>query len=231
MKRTIDVGKVAPLPDGIPALPQGWINGLEARILYTAAQRIARVDGESAILEVGSWVGRSSCALAYAVRDCEAVRPRFDIVDYGIAGDEEWKYRFGNSIFDHKSAAAFAEVIYFPGGTGALLKKNLVDRALNTYVTLIVLGDIVHYATTTRYDLVFCDATHGEDEIRKNVPLFKELLRDNFILICDDINTEKNLQLVEELVESEQSYLSIEVDQYSKFGIFMRGDMFREFLG
>jgi hypothetical protein len=231
MKRPIDVEKIAPMPYGIPALPQGWLGVLEARILYTAARRVARTDGEAAILEVGSWVGRSSCMLAYAVRDCETVRPRYDIVDYGIAGDEEWKHRFGTSIFGHKSAAAFAEVIYFPGGTGALLKKNLVERGLNTYVTLIVLGDIVHYATTTRYDLVFCDATHGEEEIRKNVPLLKDMLRENFIVICDDINTETELNLVEEIVGSEQCYLSNEVDKYTKFGIFMRGEMFREFLG
>jgi hypothetical protein len=231
MKRSFDVEKVAQLPYGIPALPQGWLSTLEARILYTAARRVARGDGESAILEVGSWIGRSSCVLAYGVRDCDTIRPRYDIVDYGIAGDEEWKQRFGSSIFGHKSAAAFAEVIYFPGGTGALLKKNLVDRALNTFVTLIILGDIVHYATTTRYDLIFCDATHGEDEIRKNVPLLKGLLREDFMVICDDITTEAELHLVEELLGSEACYLSNDYDKYTKFAVFTRGEAYREFLG
>ena len=230
MNKEIDLARVRPLPPGIPALPGGWLNAIEARILYTAVRQLEGKHSAS-VLEIGSWIGRSSCCLAYGVRDCEGTRPRYDIVDYGIAGDAEWQSRFGNSLFFHKDAGKLAEVVFFPGGTGALLKKHLVDRDLSKYVTLIILGDLIDYSVNTKYDFIFCDATHDELEIRKNIPIIKGLLKDNFLLVCDDIARKEEQELVSSLIESDQSYLSSDIDKTSKFGIFTRGQAFKDFLG
>lgn len=202
------------------------MSGYDATILYTLARRLPH---ESNLLEVGSWIGRSSCVLAYGIRDAAPFRLKYEIVDYGIAGSDEWKMRFGKSLFSEANAKDLASVVMFPGGTVALLKQNLVDRDLSKYVSLIILGDIADYKVAKKYDAIFCDATHGEEEIRKNVPLLAKLLKGDFILVCDDIIKAEEAKLVHELVGSESYYLTCDSDTYSKMAIFARGahrDMF-----
>lgn len=150
---------------------------------------------------------------------------RFDIVDYGIAGAAEWSARFGNSVFTQVEAEKMTEVIMFPGGTGARLKQNLVDRGLNALVSLIILGDVHHYETVRTYDLIFCDATHDEAEIRSNIPKMRSLAKSDAILICDDINKDKPAELVCELWGADTYYLTCESAQYGKMAIFTKGSV------
>ena len=209
-----------PFPAGTPTLPSGWLNGYDAAVLYTVARK---QKNEASILEVGSWVGRSSVAICYGIRDAAPLKIRYDIVDYGIAGVDEWRSRFGGNLFAHKEAKRLAEVVMFPGGTGALLKQNLVDRLLSGFVSLIVLGDFRDYETSRKYDFAFCDATHGESEIKKNIPLLRRFLKDEFVLICDDIISKEDAILTHELIGSERYYLTSASKEYSKMGIFTRG--------
>nr|WP_314073694.1 hypothetical protein [uncultured Roseococcus sp.] len=117
----------------------------------------------------------------YGIRDSFPRKIHYDIVDYGIAGADEWRSRFGGNLFAHKEAKKLAEFVMFPGGIGALLKQNLVDRELSRFVSLIILGDFRDYETIRKYDFIFCGATHDEAEIRKNIPLPRRFLRDEFL--------------------------------------------------
>jgi predicted O-methyltransferase YrrM len=220
LKAQINGSCVLSLPLGIPALPGGWLSSFDASVLFTAARRM--VPG-STILEVGSWIGRSSCAIAYGLQEGAGSSVRYDIIDYGIAGAEEWSSRFGSNIFHERDAEHFCEVVMFPGGTGALLKKNLVDRRLNKFVNLIVLGDVKNWNSMELYDFVFCDATHGPEEIKKNIPVLHKYLKDDYILICDDIVTTDDAELVAELTGATRYYLTSESESYCKMGIFTRG--------
>ncbi len=220
LKNRISSAKLKALPAGIPTLPSGWLSGYDAVVLYSATLEVG--DGGS-ILEVGSWVGRSSCCIAYGVRDASPLQIRYDIVDYGITGSSEWEERFGTSFFTETNISELSRVIMHPGGTVALLKQNLVDRDLARHVRLIVLGDIRDLETTRRYDFVFCDATHGEAEIRKNIPLIATLMTPDAILICDDIVNDGDAAIVSEIWGAEAYHLTAETGEYSKMGVFTRG--------
>jgi predicted O-methyltransferase YrrM len=216
---TLNTSSLAALPFDMESLPAGWLAKLECQILYSAAKRTA-ADG---ILEVGSWIGRSSCAIAYGVRDSQAANTRFDIVDYGIAGVDEWQRRLGPLPTNDKNAQVYLDAISAPGGIGGLLKQNLVRRKLEQFVDLIVLGDILKYETQTRYGFVFCDATHGLEETRRNIPFVRSLLREEFVLICDDVIDSKHLGLINEIVQADACYTTHAVDSHTKFGVFTAG--------
>ena len=219
--REVDLDGLRPLPSFPWALPQGWLNRLEACILYTA---VLETKAKS-VLEVGSWIGRSSCIIAAGVRDIGVVQTRYDIIDFGITGSNEWLRRFGGtSLFLHRDAEKFCKVIFAPGGTGAVLKQNLVDRDLAQYVNLIILGDLSDYMTFKRYNFVFCDCTHDKEEIERNIPIIAGLLEPDAILICDDIVNHDQASMVARLSGMSSAALSNTVDRQSKFGIFTRGE-------
>ena len=215
----ICLDSLIPLPDFGFSLPDGWLNGLDAALLYNATIKT----GGAGVLEIGSWIGRSSCVIATAIKKCEELQRHFEIVDFGIAGAKEWVRRFGSSPFTCGDAEKFCAAIYAQGGTVAVLKQNLVDRDLSQYVDLIILGDFAIYKTTRKFSFVFCDCTHDLQEIEKNVPLISEILEKDSILICDDIATPEMLELVCDLSGMSTCYLSNRTDSYSKFGILTRG--------
>lgn len=215
----LNTSSLEALPFAMESLPAGWLAKLEGQILYSAAKRLA-ADG---ILEIGSWVGRSSCAIAHGVRDSQAANTRFDIVDYGIAGVREWQRRFGLLQPNHKDTPVFLAAISSPGGIGGLLKQNLVNRELEQFVDLIVLGDILKYETRLRYGFVFCDATHGLKETQQNIPIVRPFLREEFVLICDDVIDREHLGLIAEIVQADACYITHDVDPHTKFGIFTAG--------
>ena len=223
----IQVDLLKGLSEGTVPLPSGWLSGFEVAVLYTS---VIALKANTAILEVGSWIGRSSCVLAYAVRDKCPTKVRFDIVDYGITGSDEWMQRFGSSVFEHSDAKALCEVVFAAGGTIAKLKQNLVDRGISQFVTQITLGDVADFASHVKYELIFCDATHDESEIRKNIPILASHLSSDFILICDDIHTEEHCKLISDLVGAEQGYMCNKSDVYCDFALLTKG-RYNGFLG
>ncbi len=206
------------LPAGAPPLPPGWLSNYEARILYTLA---AGMPDQSRILEIGSWVGRSSCCIAYGIRDSARRSIRYDIVDFGIAGIDEWEARFGSNLFHLQDARKIAEVVMFPGGTAGLLKKNLVDRGLSSIVTSIFLGDLENLESKGQYNFVFCDAVHDLNEIEKNIPIIKSLIDEkNFVLACDDVISHEVAIKISSMIDSKYYFISHEMDNYSKLAVF-----------
>ena len=218
---TLDAHSIETFSKTLASWPDGWINIHDLAVLYTIAKKTS-----GAIMEVGSWIGRSSCAISYGLRDGEfsAVKPRFDIVDYGITGLDEWRQRFGNDLELRKNADRILKVIYHPGGSGALLKQNLVDRKLSQYVRSIFLGSLEDYSTKYLYDFIFCDAAHSEDEIRANIPLIQKLLNgDDFVLVCDDIVDQNSAELVNEVICADIMWMTNLSYKYSKFLICAKG--------
>jgi hypothetical protein len=220
MIRTINKLKLDQITQAIPPLPNGWLNGFDAAVLYTIARSL---DHSDSILEVGSWIGRSSCVIAHALESVSDRKIRFDIVDFGIAGSREWEWRFGSSVYKEKDADSHLSVIMKAGGSGAVLKQNLIERDLARFVSLIVLGDIRDYESTRKYDFIFCDATHSPDEIRRNIPVISSRLSSEFILACDDIVNADDAEIIKSIVGADFFYLTNSSDQYSKLGVFIKG--------
>lgn len=215
----INIEKMISLPKFEIPLPDRWLNEFESMILFNS---VILTDAECS-LEIGSWIGRSSCVIATAVAQCARTDKHFEIIDYGITGSEEWIQRFGSSPFFAHDADRFCKAIYANGGTVAVLKQNLCDRKLNNYVNLITLGDILDYRTTRKYKFIFCDCTHDMVEIERNIPAIAEMLDDDAILICDDIAELNALNFIKDMTAMDTVYLSNMTDPCSKFGILSRG--------
>jgi hypothetical protein len=222
VKLKIDTQHISPIPPDMIDLPKGWLSHFDAGVLYSISKILP---DNGSILEIGSWIGRSSCSIAVGVRDSIHKNLRFDIIDYGITGDREWENRFGSSVFLQKDASQMCEVVFKYGGTGAVLKQNLVDRDLARFVRLLILGDFLDYSTDLKYDFIFCDATHGEEEIARNIPAIKKLMKEDSILVCDDIVSDHDADLVARLWGARCHYLTAETHEYSKMGIFIKGDI------
>ena len=117
-------------PSYAPAdLPEGWLSTLEAQAIpYTCA---AVTNGP--ILEIGSWIGRSTCAIAYGLRDrvnAGGQLPRFDVVDHGLTGAAEAREKLQWEPLTGPFADHHAKVLFAHGGAIGTLKQNLVDRDL-----------------------------------------------------------------------------------------------------
>lgn len=198
-------------PEGFAEnLPSGWMNQAELEILY----RVGSI-GEN-ILEVGTWVGRSTCAIANGVRDRQVKPKRFDIVDYGITGEQDWYRRFNTSINKDPEF----QVVNLPGGLGGQLMQNLADRDLLQFVNLVILGDMHDIAPSRKYETVILDILHHDEEIRTNMPMVLPFLADEFVIIADDVLDDEHAAKIAAHLGEVKWQLSRPTKPYSKLGIF-----------
>ncbi|MGL5735743.1 MAG: class I SAM-dependent methyltransferase [Beijerinckiaceae bacterium] len=201
-----------PFPHPMAGLPDGWLNETEAAVLYNA---VALTEGP--VLDMGSWIGRSTCAMAQAIRDGAKDRP-FDVLDFGIAGDAEWRRRFNVDPATMPDGDRILKVIRAHGGTCGSLKQNLVDRGLEAHVRSLFFGDADHFISRGDYAVVFCDATHDRAEIDRSIPIVKRhLAAEDFLLICDDIIREEDAALIADMVGAQARWMSRPFDKKSKF--------------
>lgn len=195
-------------------MPDGWMLPSEVEMLY----RLGKT-GRS-IIEVGSWIGRSTCAIATGIKDSGAPgKPpkRFDVLDYGITGAADWSRRFGSVYLE--SDPKF-KVIENHGGVGGTLMQNLADRDLLKYVDLVILGDLKFYSTTQRYDAAFLDCLHSDEEIEANMPLIRPLLKREFVFLSDDMHDDGPAAKVAAHLGVDQWWLSRPRYPYTKLGLF-----------
>ncbi|GGJ02153.1 Stf0 family sulfotransferase [Neoroseomonas lacus] len=178
--------RLDPLPKLPYPYPDGWMRPIELRILYTLARRTA-----GPVLEVGSWIGRSSSAIAAGLRDGgRHPAPVFDIVDFGPCSATEWQERFGQKLNLDNAGGSVAAAVFHPGGSIAVLIENLRRNALLGQVNGILRGDLLTAPLGRRYGMIFCDAVHGAAEAARTMPRIAELAADQALLIFDDVSTE-----------------------------------------
>ena len=169
-----------PLPFDVKRLPQGFFGAECCNLLYQLAARAGSV------LEIGSWVGRSTTVIAYAIQGRQVP---FVTMDYFVQTDEEWRERFRQNLSDKRNAHRYRKFMDQDGGSLAALKQHLTERGVRSLVEIIH-GDVVaHDFGSRQFDLIFCDATHWEWEIDRTVPRCLQLLRPGGVLACHDITT------------------------------------------
>lgn len=178
--------RLDPLPSLPYRYPEGWMSAIELRLLYSLARRHA-----GPVLEIGSWIGRSSSAIAAGLRDGgRNPAPIYDIVDFGPASAAEWEQRFGQKLNLEMGNGHVAAAVFHPGGPIAVLIDNLRRNGLLGHVTSIIRGDLLELALARRYRLIFCDAVHGPAEAARTMPKLAELVAEDAILVFDDVVTE-----------------------------------------
>jgi hypothetical protein len=220
---TLGKAWLRPAPFTVASLPQGWLNEFDAGVLYSLA---AATRGP--LLEIGSWIGRSSCAMAYGLRDAVAAGAplaRFDIIDFGLTGMPEFRERYvGFDPLRGPFAEEHLRALYYPGGVAGYLKQNLVDRDLARYVNHLIFGPVASYETTVRYDAVFCDTTHSPQEIAANVPKLAGLLNaEHFLLAFDDVVDAPAAEQIQAFVDADCAALTSHDAPDNKMLVMTRG--------
>lgn len=183
-----------PLPKLPNGYPNGWMSAKDLTVLYNAGQ-----NASGDVLEVGPWLGRSSTAISAGLRQREidgGEPAKYDTIDFGITSAEEWVDRFDEPFRVAKDKGRVAEAVYHPGGTIAVLIRNLKSNDLLRYVTNIIRGDLLDTPIARQYGLIFCDATHDDREIHRHLPKLAELAAPGSVLIFDDVITEERADLV-----------------------------------
>lgn len=183
-----------PLPTLPLGFPNGWMSSPDLGLLYNAA---LRTKGD--VLEVGPWLGRSTSAIAAGLRDRAAAGGapvRFDTIDYGITSADEWQLRFDETLNAGKDKGRALEAVNHPGGTIAVLINNLKGNDLLPYVTNVIRGDFHDCPIKRKYGMIFCDATHDEHEINKNMPRLAKMGDKGCIFVFDDVVREDQADMI-----------------------------------
>ena len=154
--------------------------------------------------------------------------PRFDAVDHGLTGAAEAREKLEWEPLTGPFADHHAKVLFAHGGAMGTLKQNLVDRDLARYVNHLIFGDIMTYDTATRYQVLFCDVTHNEGEIRRHMPKVMELLDpQDWLLLCDDMEHDERIAMVLEYADANVAMPLRPHDPDSKAMVLAKGSYSR----
>jgi predicted O-methyltransferase YrrM len=170
----------------------GWLTANERRALYALARW-----APGPILEIGSWVGLSTTAIARGIKD-SGVNKAFDTID--LNPTIEWfrpcadgtigfylpnqSEPFGKCSED-EFKKSIAPIVSIPGGPVTLLRKHLTRCGLDNLVSIHV-GDFRNLPLR-KYRFVFCDALHDQNEITHNAAELDRFLAPGSVLACHDI--------------------------------------------
>jgi hypothetical protein len=198
---------MGPDPNDLPAgYPNGWMSATDLRVLYNTAYR-----SQGPILEVGPWLGRSTTAITSALRDRKKNgldHPFFDTVDYGITSAEEWEFRFNERLKPEKDKGRVMDAVYHPGGTVAVLINNLKANSLLPFVTNIIRGNFLECPIQRKYKMIFCDATHDDQEVHDNVPALAKVAAKNCVYVFDDVVSQQRVDLIFEYIKPKKHFMT-----------------------
>jgi hypothetical protein len=171
------------LPFDLATLPDGWFSKHEVNVLY----QLVSMMPTGRILEVGPWIGRSTVVICQALSR-RPDRCEFHTVDFGIASEQEWDERYPEEPLSSKANAdVYRPHINQAGGSLVSLDRNLRERGFD-HLVQVHRGDFLEVAPPGPYQLIFCDATHSNEEIDRHVPTLLSMLAPGGILACDDID-------------------------------------------
>ena len=215
----LDQSRLRPLPFTMDALPFGWLSAFEAWILYNLA-----LTSEGPIVEIGSWVGRSTCTLAWGVR-ANPRRPLFDVFDLGIVGVDDFKAAFDVDPRQHQPPESLAAIEH-PGGVPAVLVQNLAERGLYREIHMLAFCDFKTSTVSRTYATAFCDACHSKAEMDLNIPpLMKMMDPENYLIAFDDVYSLESCDYVAQMIGAETAIcLNTDAgDGESKMSLMARG--------
>jgi hypothetical protein len=189
----------------------GWMNSDEQRALYALGRFSV-----GPIMEIGPWLGLSTCCIAQGIRDsgsfkkfvtCELAPTlkNFRAVDAESVGffyPEDSELPMGVcslELFERD----IKPVLGHPQGLLGQLKSNLARMDVDELVEVFV-GDFRNSADET-YGFLFTDSMHDENEINRNAPDLKRFIGPGSILACHDSN-ETNERCLSQYIEFSYSF-------------------------
>ena len=173
-------------------LPFGWVSIALKNALET------HVIGKKNILEIGSFVGRSTCIVASKIKELN-LDCNFDTIDLHFLNKEEF-ISFYSNLYKKDCTSAYDNLCkktkkFYTLGTEIHLRKHLEERGLSKYVNILK-GNFQtnKIVQSKKYDLIFCDVSHDVEEIMLNCNEILKLSNDNAVLIFDDINDDQQIE-------------------------------------
>jgi hypothetical protein len=183
---------------------RGYMSPKERQILYALARWLP-----GPIVEIGSWCGLSTTAIARGIRDSGKMKS-FHTYDLALTLDNMRPVDGGMGLFldgdDVPHGVCTEElfkrdilpVLSADGSSQAALRKNLERLGLAKLVTIHT-GDFRNFRPIVS-GFVFCDAMHDLYEISCNAPALRRFLRPGSILACHDITDPNLLAAVREIL-------------------------------
>lgn len=150
-----------PVPDSV----EGWTSARELEYLWGLAVDLEKRGVQGELLEIGSYKGRSACALGQA--------GELDCVDTFCGGD---------------AAAAVGCLTERPFGIEDFL-KNVKEMGVSPKAYVGKSEDLLGLWAkegTRRYRLIFVDGSHDYEDVKKDLRLAWELLSRGGALVADD---------------------------------------------
>ncbi len=171
----------------------GWLSPREKQLLYSFGRWLP-----GPFLEVGPWVGKSTCCIASGIRDSSEPKQfisaelnptlaNFRPADNGVGFfyPAESTENMGSCTFEEYEQE-IRPIITCPGGVIGQLKRNLIRLRLDS---LVDLREGHFGAVEDRgFRFIFVDAMHSPDEIERNAGDLNRYLRPGVILACHDLH-------------------------------------------
>jgi predicted O-methyltransferase YrrM len=186
----------------------GWFTEAEALHLYTAI----RLTRPAKILEIGTFYGRSTATICSAITHFR--HPvEFVSCDLNFHNEKEFKTLFAaiHGAAEIEVPRECCEAFELGLSTLEYAECNLRRHGLNRFVTLQA-GDF--RTIPSRFDFVFADVLHDENEIRQNLPIILSKIRPDGILAVHDL-TDANKHLIATVARSAEF-----VSQAGTLGIY-----------
>jgi hypothetical protein len=186
---------------------RGWITPRERQVLYAMGRWLA-----GPVLEVGSWLGLSTTAIARGIRDSGQPK-RFDSIDLKLTPNDFRLVNGGVGLFlpgDDEPYGVCPEQFYrteilpfisAPGGSNQILRGHLARLGLSKFVSVHIADLRAWPASTCAW--VFCDATHDLREIETNAPALRRFITRGSVLVCHDVGRKP------ELIEALRAHLPL----------------------
>jgi predicted O-methyltransferase YrrM len=169
----------------------GWLSPKERQTLYALARWLP-----GPIIEIGSWIGLSTVAIAQGIRD-SGQQKRFTAYDWGLTKDNFRKVDGGVGVFASGTTEPLVmctletfnhdilPILSVPGGQFGKLRENLRSFGVSDLVEVVVAD--FKTVRPPKAGLVFCDTLHNLYEIEINAPHLSKFLRNGSILACHDV--------------------------------------------
>jgi predicted O-methyltransferase YrrM len=192
------IGRIEGLVDGVP----GW-TPLDQ--LYSLFLLAVTTEAEGDILEVGSWCGRSTLALALAAREIGGVTvhsvdlfPEKEDWSRNADGSRSLHVKIGNRVigaYEHQTVWAepferdIAPIYARYNGIQEVFNETMTQRGFANIVRAWK-GDLAHFAELLpqkpRCRLVFLDGDHGYHAVCRDIELAGDYLAPGGWICFDD---------------------------------------------
>lgn len=164
-------------PTPYPEDLQGW--GSDDPLL-TEAVRVLR---PALICEVGSWKGRSAINMARAAKE-HGINTEILCVDTWLGSSEHWLYKNSPDFFASLQIRNGMPQLYFT------FLANVVRAGMSDLITPFPTTSETAASILTslgiKFDLIYIDAAHEYESVKRDISLYLDLLSDDGLLIGDD---------------------------------------------